>query len=159
MRRVVLPGGVVAACTTGFASGMTMLRAFWDAAVAVDRRTATRAGALGRTRLCDPGELRELWARSGMVEIDAGALLVGADYARFEDFWWPFPPAWAAPAGTAPRSTGPPGKRCARRAQPPRLAAGAVPPDRPCLVRARGTARSPLSTVSPGSIEARLQQP
>src|SRR4029450_2379596 len=34
MRRVVRPGGVVAACTWDFASGMTMLRTFWDDAVA-----------------------------------------------------------------------------------------------------------------------------
>jgi SAM-dependent methyltransferase len=91
MRRVVRPGGVVAACTWDFASGMTMLRAFWDAAVAVDRRRATRAGALDRTRLCAPDELRELWARIGLLEIDAGELVVGADYADFDDFWWPFP--------------------------------------------------------------------
>jgi SAM-dependent methyltransferase len=90
MRRVVRAGGVVAACTWDFAIGMTMLRTFWDAAVATDRRAATQAGALDRTRLCDPGELRELWARSGLLEIDAGALVVGADYASFEDFWWPF---------------------------------------------------------------------
>jgi SAM-dependent methyltransferase len=90
MRRVVHPGGAVAACTWDFASGMTMLRAFWDAAVAIDRRGAAQAGALNRTRLCDPRELRELWARVGLVEIDTGALVVGADYADFDDFWWPF---------------------------------------------------------------------
>jgi SAM-dependent methyltransferase len=91
MRRVVRPGGVVAACTWDFASGMTMLRTFWDAAVAVDRRRATQAGALDRTRLCDPSELRALWARVGLLAIDAGELVVGADYADFDDFWWPFP--------------------------------------------------------------------
>jgi SAM-dependent methyltransferase len=90
MRRMVRPGGVVAACTWDFASGMTMLRTFWDAAVAVDRSRATQAGALHRTRLCDPDELRELWARTGLLEIDAGELVVGADYADFDDFWWPF---------------------------------------------------------------------
>jgi SAM-dependent methyltransferase len=90
MHRVVRPGGVVAACTWDFANGMTMLRAFWDAAVAVDRRRATQAGALDRTRLCDPDQLRELWARIGLLEVDAGALVVGADYADFDDFWWPF---------------------------------------------------------------------
>jgi SAM-dependent methyltransferase len=90
MRRVVHAGGVVAACTWDFASGMTMLRSFWDAAVAVDRRGATQAGALDRTRLCDPDELRELWAQIGLLEIDAGELVVGADYADFDDFWWPF---------------------------------------------------------------------
>jgi SAM-dependent methyltransferase len=91
MRRVVRPGGVVAACTWDFASGMTMLRTFWDAAIAVDRPRATQAGALDRTRLCDRDELRELWARIGLLEIDTGGLVVGADYADFEDFWWPFP--------------------------------------------------------------------
>jgi SAM-dependent methyltransferase len=90
MRRVVRQRGVVAACTWDFASGMTMLRTFWDAAVAVDPSRATRAGALDRTRLCDPDELRELWSRIGMLEIDAGELVVGADYADFDDFWWPF---------------------------------------------------------------------
>jgi SAM-dependent methyltransferase len=91
MRRVVRPRGVVAACTWDFAGGMTMLRSFWDAAVTVDRRRATQAGALDRTRLCHPDELRELWARTGLLEIDAGELVVGADYADFDDFWWPFP--------------------------------------------------------------------
>jgi SAM-dependent methyltransferase len=91
MSRVVRPGGVVAACTWDFAGGMTMLRTFWDAAVAVDRRRATQAGALTRTRLCDPDELRELWARTGQLEVDAGELVVGADYTDFDDFWWPFP--------------------------------------------------------------------
>jgi SAM-dependent methyltransferase len=91
MRRVVRPGGVVAASTWDFASGMTMLRTFWDAAVAVDRRTATNAGALDRTPLCHPDELRDLWARIGLLEVDAGELVVGAGYADFDDFWWPFP--------------------------------------------------------------------
>jgi SAM-dependent methyltransferase len=90
MRRVVRPGGVVAACTWDFANGMTMLRAFWDAAVAVDRPRAIQAGALDRTRLCEPDELGELWAQVGLVEIDTGELVVGADYSGFDDFWWPF---------------------------------------------------------------------
>jgi SAM-dependent methyltransferase len=90
MCRVVRPGGVVAACTWDFANGMTMLRAFWDAAVAVDRPRAVQAGALDRTRLCQPDELRELWARVGLLDIDAGELVVGADYLDFDDFWWPF---------------------------------------------------------------------
>lgn len=90
MRRVARPGGVVAACTWDFASGMTMLRAFWDAAVAVDRPTALRAGALDRTRLCQPDELRQLWMHVGLLEVETGELVVGADYLDFDDFWSPF---------------------------------------------------------------------
>ena len=94
---------------------------------------------LDRTRLCDPDELRELWARTGLVEIDAGELVVGADYADFDDFWWPFPRASAAPAPTAPRSTRRDGTRCGTRSAAPRLADRAVPPARARLVRARAT--------------------
>jgi SAM-dependent methyltransferase len=90
MRRVVRTGGVVAACTWDFANGMPMLRAFWDAAVAVDRPRAVQAGALDRTRLCQPDELRQLWTHVGLLEIEAGELVVGADYLDFDDFWWPF---------------------------------------------------------------------
>ena len=114
---------------------MTMLRAFWDAAVAVDRCRATQAGALDRTRLCDPDELRELWARTGLVEIDAGELVVGADYADFDDFWWPFPRASAAPAPTAPRSTRRDGTRCGTRS----AAASARRQGRSACPRAPGT--------------------
>ena len=36
MRRVVVPGGTVAACVWDFEGGMQMLRAFWDAASSID---------------------------------------------------------------------------------------------------------------------------
>jgi SAM-dependent methyltransferase len=90
MRRVVRPGGIVASCTWDFANGMMMLRAFWDAAVAVDRPRAVQAGALDRTRLCQPDELRQLWTHVGLLQVEAGELVVGADYLDFDDLWWPF---------------------------------------------------------------------
>lgn len=42
MRRVTRPGGTVAACTRDDRDGMTMLRAFWDAAVVVDPAGRTK---------------------------------------------------------------------------------------------------------------------
>ena len=46
MKRVVKPGGVVAACTWDYADGMTMLRAYWDAAheVAPEESGGVRRG-------------------------------------------------------------------------------------------------------------------
>ena len=44
MRRVVRPGGLVAACVWDFEVEMEMLRAFWDAALAVDAEPAGCAG-------------------------------------------------------------------------------------------------------------------
>ena len=40
MRRVTRPGGTVAACVWDYAGGMTLLRTFWDAAVALDPAAA-----------------------------------------------------------------------------------------------------------------------
>jgi ubiquinone/menaquinone biosynthesis C-methylase UbiE len=57
MRRVVRPGGVVAACTWSYADDMQMLRSFWDAA----RRLDSGAPDEGSTmRYRDVEELVEL---------------------------------------------------------------------------------------------------
>jgi SAM-dependent methyltransferase len=99
MRRVAYPGAVVAACVWDFAEGMTMLRSFWDAALAVDPEGAAAAGAGRRMPFCQPEELRELWREGGLHEVDVGDLAVGADYSDFDDFWLPF----AAGAGASGR--------------------------------------------------------
>ncbi len=90
MRRVARPGGSVAACTWDFASGMTMMRTFWDAALALDPAGAARFGAGTPMPFCQPDELRALWEGAGLAEVDVGELHAGADYADFEDFWSSF---------------------------------------------------------------------
>src|SRR5439155_7190487 len=62
MRRVVRPGGTAAACTWDYSSGMTMLRTFWDAALALDSAAPDEAGTM---HFNDPSKLRELWRGSG----------------------------------------------------------------------------------------------
>jgi SAM-dependent methyltransferase len=42
MRRVARRGGIVAACSWDFAGGMTLLRTFWDAAIALDPAAVSR---------------------------------------------------------------------------------------------------------------------
>jgi ubiquinone/menaquinone biosynthesis C-methylase UbiE len=50
MRRAVRPGGTVAAYVWDYAEGMQMMRRFWDAAVALIRRRASRTrGAASRS--------------------------------------------------------------------------------------------------------------
>jgi hypothetical protein len=147
----------VAACTWDFASGMTMLRTFWDAAVIVDRARATQAGALDRTRLCDPDELRELWARTGLVEIDAGELVVGADYADFGDFWSPFT-AGVGGSGTYCTSLDEPGQEALRAEVRRRLGSPTGPfrlTARAWYVRGRSSALDPAMIQRPK--EARWQ--
>jgi len=86
MRRVVRPGGTVAACVWDFGGGMRMLRLFWDAAAEISPDAPDEAQRpFGRD-----GEIRELFERAGLRDVQAGAVEVEADYEGFDDFWTPF---------------------------------------------------------------------
>jgi SAM-dependent methyltransferase len=93
MRRVARRA--VTACVWDYAGEMTMLRAFWDAALELDPRAPDE----GRTmRYCSPDELTALWRAAGLREIETRALVVEAAYEDFDDYWSPFP-AGIAPSG------------------------------------------------------------
>lgn len=87
MRRVVRPGGVVAACVWDFDGGMRMLRAFWDAALVVDSGAPDEAVTL---RFGRDGELGALFTAQGIEDVATGALDVEASYQSFDDVWLPF---------------------------------------------------------------------
>jgi SAM-dependent methyltransferase len=87
MRRVVRPGGTVAACTWDYSGGMTMLRIFWDAALALDPEAWDEARNM---RYQDVDSLRELWLRTGLGLVETDALVVETSYRDFDDFWEPF---------------------------------------------------------------------
>jgi hypothetical protein len=90
MRRVLRPGGVIAACVWDYPGEMTMLRAFWDAASALDPLTAATSDEGQRMRLCRRGELGHLWRAAGIECVDEGELIASAHYADFEALWSPF---------------------------------------------------------------------
>jgi SAM-dependent methyltransferase len=94
MRRVVRPGGTVAACSWDLRGGMRMLATFWEAARAVDAGAPDEAGL----RWCTPQELSELFAGAGLDELELGELEIEAGYADFDDYWGPFL-AGVGPAG------------------------------------------------------------
>lgn len=98
MRRVLRPGGVLAACVWDYPGEMTMLRAFWDAATALDPLAATALDAGRRMRLCRRGELGQLWRAQGIERVEEGEFIASAHYADFEAFWSPFQ-AGIEPAG------------------------------------------------------------
>ncbi len=86
MRRVAR--GTVAACVWDYADGMTMLRAFFDAALELDPDAPDE----GRTMPYASREALEgLWEGAGLHEVTTGELVVTADYADFDDYWLPFP--------------------------------------------------------------------
>jgi hypothetical protein len=90
MRRVARPGGVLSACIWDFEGGMTLLRSVWDSARDVDAELARSFGADKRNPFSRPHELEELWRTTGFERVELGQLKAGADYADFDDLWYPF---------------------------------------------------------------------
>ena len=86
MLRVTRPGGVVGAAVWDYAGEMTLLRRFWDAAVALDPAAAVLDEGTSMV-FCSPGELEALWSEAGLAEVDVAAAIVRADYAGFDDLW------------------------------------------------------------------------
>jgi SAM-dependent methyltransferase len=105
MERVTRPGGTVAAAVWDYAGEMTLLRRFWDAAVAVDASAAERDE--GRSMpFCAPGELAALWSAAGLAEVSVAPVIVAGRYEGFEDLWEPLErgvgPSGAHAASLAP---------------------------------------------------------
>jgi ubiquinone/menaquinone biosynthesis C-methylase UbiE len=90
MRRVARPGGVLSACIWDFEGGMSLLRAVWDSALDVDPHLARSFGADKRNPFSRPNELEELWRTTGLERVELGQVEAGADYADFDDLWYPF---------------------------------------------------------------------
>jgi SAM-dependent methyltransferase len=89
MARATRTDGMVAAYVWDYANGMTMLRRFWDAAVALD----ASAEALDEGRrfpLCQPVALAELWRTNGLDVVSGCALEVPTNFRDFDDYWAPF---------------------------------------------------------------------
>ena len=95
MRRVVRPGGLVAACMWDSENEMDMLRHFWDAAVAIDPDVSFGAREL---RFGGPGEIVALLEGVGCVDAAESTLAVSSVYADFDELWGGFL-AGIGPAG------------------------------------------------------------
>jgi SAM-dependent methyltransferase len=86
MARVTAPSGIVASCVWDYAGGMTMLRAFWDAAREVDPEGGAAADE-DDMPWCGEGELADLWRSVGLEDVRFGALTAQATYDGFDDLW------------------------------------------------------------------------
>jgi ubiquinone/menaquinone biosynthesis C-methylase UbiE len=98
MSRVTRKGGVVAGCVWDYGGEMTMLRAFWDAAAALDAERATGMMEAHTMRFARPEELEALWRGARLEDVEVSPLVVEASYDDFEDLWAPFPTG-VGPAG------------------------------------------------------------
>jgi ubiquinone/menaquinone biosynthesis C-methylase UbiE len=87
MRRVLRPGGTLAACSWDYAGEMQMLRTFWDAALALNPEAPDEGRVMA---YADRDSLRELWLTAGLRDVETAPLVVQAEYEDFDDYWQPF---------------------------------------------------------------------
>jgi len=95
---VAKPGGVVASCAWDYADGMTLLRAYWDAAREVEPERGAAADEAATMSGFDEEELADLWRGAGFEDVRTGRLLAQATYDGFEALWEPITTG-IAPAG------------------------------------------------------------
>jgi ubiquinone/menaquinone biosynthesis C-methylase UbiE len=95
MRRVVEPGGTVAACMWDSSGKMELFTHFWEAASVFD----VAAGADERRMLYRTTEEQVArFERAGLEQVETALLTVEAEYRDFEDLWESFGNA-AGPVG------------------------------------------------------------
>jgi SAM-dependent methyltransferase len=87
--RVAAAGAVVAAYVWDYATGMRMMRFFWDAARDVDPASADLDEG-PRFPICRPEALREAWTTAGLRDVATRSIEVPTVFAGFDDYWRPF---------------------------------------------------------------------
>jgi len=89
MRRVVRPGGVVAAAVWDTYGGMPSQRIFWDTATAIEPSADQRRAAAMFRPATQPGDLPALLSRAGLADVRETLLTIRMEFANFEDYWHP----------------------------------------------------------------------
>jgi ubiquinone/menaquinone biosynthesis C-methylase UbiE len=89
MRRVVRPGGVVAAAVWDHLGGMPAMRMMIDTVAAL-----SESGRTLRNRYCfqpmmQPGEMKRAFVEQGLVDVTEVELTIRMDYQSFDDYWAP----------------------------------------------------------------------
>ena len=89
MRRVVRPGGVVAAAVWDFRGGLVFQRLFWDTAAGLDPAAGAARDRLFSGRLALPDGLALLWHDAGFAAVERSSITIRMEYADFADYWEP----------------------------------------------------------------------
>ena len=82
-------GGTVAAYVWDYASGMQMLRTFWDVAGTLDPAVADLHEG-HRFQISTTAALSEIWTAAGITDVATTEITVPTVFADFDDFWTPF---------------------------------------------------------------------
>ena len=89
MRRVVRPGGVVAATVWDHLGGMPGMRMMIDTVAALSEGGRQLRGRYCFQPMMQPGEMKRTFVDQGLVDITETQLMIRMDYESFEDYWAP----------------------------------------------------------------------
>jgi ubiquinone/menaquinone biosynthesis C-methylase UbiE len=89
MRRVVRPGGVVAAAVWDHLGGMPGMRMVVDTVAALSERGRQLRAQYCFQPMMQPGEMKRTFVEQGLVDIAEVELMIRMDYLSFDDYWAP----------------------------------------------------------------------
>lgn len=89
MRRVVRPGGIVAAAVWDHYGGMSGMRMLWDTLAAQDDEARRARAVYCSQPMTRPGQMRESFATRGLEEVRETSLTIWMTYGNFADYWEP----------------------------------------------------------------------
>lgn len=87
--RVTRRGGLVAGYVWDYASGMELIRRFWDAAIALDPSAREKDEAV-RSPIARPAPLAAVWDGAGLADVEVRPIDVPTVFRDFDDYWGPF---------------------------------------------------------------------
>lgn len=89
MRRVVRPGGVVAAAVWDHLGGLPSMRMTWDTLAAHSGAAREARGRYLFQPMMRPGEMRQCFIGQGLLDVQETSLAIRMDYRSFDDYWGP----------------------------------------------------------------------
>lgn len=106
MRRVVRPGGVVAAAVWDHLGGMPGMRMMVDTVAMLDENARQLRSRYCFQPMMQPNEMKQSFIEHGLTEVEQASLLIRMDYQSFEDYWEPIA-AGEGPLGKYVAALGP----------------------------------------------------
>jgi ubiquinone/menaquinone biosynthesis C-methylase UbiE len=90
MRRVIRPGGVVAAYVWDYPGGeMHLMNYFWNSAAELNP-AAKDVHEANRFPFCEPGQLEDMFTDAGLTGVQSQPIVVPTVFRDFDDYWTPF---------------------------------------------------------------------
>lgn len=89
MRRVTVPGAMIAVYVWDYAEGARFLREFWDVAGTIDLESSPYDQA-HRFPMCNPDSLKTLFESASLQSVTVRSLDITTGFESFDDYWQPF---------------------------------------------------------------------